>query len=473
MAKQLNGKDFLAAGWKPGPWIGEALRAAQRFIGRGGEAEDALAKANEVREDPSGYMEDRVWGKLAVILHHEERRDKRRIREQPVEYNVCGNEIDPQAITQLENACLLPIAARGFLAPDAHVGYGIPIGGVLAARNAVIPWGVGVDIACRMKLTIIDMPASRMAGMKDKLANAIEQETRFGMGAEFGQSGRRQHDVMDDPDWEGLPPNMKQLKRTAWSQLGSSGSGNHFVEWGEVSLVDDSLGIPAGSYVALLSHSGSRGFGSKVAAHYSKLAMERCSNLPKQLARLAWLDMDTAEGQEYWFAMNLAGKYAAANHDCIHRHVVKRAGLKPAFQIENHHNFAWIEEHDGEELIVHRKGATPAGNGVLGIIPGSMAAPGFIVRGKGDPGSLRSASHGAGRKMSRREAKENFTKSQMKKELEAHGVTLISGGLDESPFAYKDIREVMKQQSHLVDTVGEFHPRIVKMAPEEEKRSWE
>jgi len=161
-------------------------------------------------------------------------------------------------------------------------------------------------------------------------------------------------------------------------------------------------------------------------------------------------DLSTQEGQEYWMAMNLAGDYAQACHTDIHRRLAKALGCNPVVTIENHHNFAWKEFVNGEECIVHRKGATPAGKGVLGVIPGSMTAPGFIVEGRGNPLSLQSASHGAGRVMSRSACKNNLTKSAMLKELEACGVELIGGALDESPRAYKDIHRVMKLQDELM-----------------------
>jgi tRNA-splicing ligase RtcB len=168
--------------------------------------------------------------------------------------------------------------------------------------------------------------------------------------------------------------------------------------------------------------------------------------------------------------MELMGAYAAANHELIHRHVARALGAGVRLDVENHHNFAWRERQllpDGSErdVIVHRKGATPAGQGVLGIIPGSMAAPGYVVRGKGDPASLRSASHGAGRRMSRTRAKQEFTWADVRRVLKERGVTLLSAGLDEAPMAYKDIETVMAAQKTLVDVVARFDPRLVKMAP--------
>ncbi|MGB1039697.1 MAG: RtcB family protein, partial [Flavobacteriales bacterium] len=209
-------------------------------------------------------------------------------------------------------------------------------------------------------------------------------------------------------------------------------------------------------------HSGSRGLGANIAMHYSRLAEKQCP-LPKQVQHLAWLDTTTHDGMEYWLAMNLAGDYAKACHDNIHDRISKQLGTRAVAKIDNHHNFAWKQKVNGEECIVHRKGATPAAKGELGIIPGSMTAPGFIVRGKGNQFSLNSASHGAGREFSRSKCKQNFTQTEMNKELKEKEVTLIGGGIDEAPMAYKDIKKVMGNQSELVDIIGSFTPKIVRM----------
>jgi tRNA-splicing ligase RtcB len=372
-----------------------------------------------------------------------------------------GKNLEASAVDQMVNACNLPIAVRGALMPDAHVGYGLPIGGVLATRNAVIPYAVGVDIACRMKLSIYDLPVAALECDTSVLERAIEDETRFGIGAAFKK--RRDHPVMDE-DWSVTETTLRS-KDKAWAQLGTSGSGNHFVEIGAFRVDHDELGIPAGEYLAMLSHSGSRGTGASVAAHYSKLAMARHPELPRELRHLAWLDLDSEGGREYWAAMELMGKYAAANHACIHRHIARSLGARVILDVENHHNFAWKEVHDGVEVIVHRKGATPAGTGVLGVIPGSMATPTYLARGRGSEASMNSAAHGAGRAMSRTQAKATFVWSQVKKLLDERGVTLMSAGLDEVPMAYKNIDDVMAAQADLVETVASFQPRIVKMSP--------
>ena len=272
-----------------------------------------------------------------------------------------------------------------------------------------------------------------------------------------------------DADWR-VSSVTARMKDRAWAQLGTSGSGNHFVEFGQLTVLDAASGLAPGTYLALLSHSGSRGTGAQVADHYSRLAREQHPELPKALSHLAWLELSSEAGQEYWAAMELMGRYAAANHALIHAHIARELGVEVLLDIENHHNFAWRERHrlqDGTDadVVVHRKGATPAGAGVLGIIPGSMGTPGYVVRGKGVAASLNSASHGAGRKMSRTRAKEMFTWEIAQRFLRARGVTLLSAGLDEVPMAYKDIDEVMAAQIDLVEPLARFEPRLVKMAP--------
>ena len=381
-------------------------------------------------------------------------------------YKVWGEGLEPDALNQMANACKLPVAAAGALMPDAHVGYGLPIGGVLATRNAVIPYAVGVDIACRMKMSVLDLPLDALDTQAARLTSAIDRETRFGVGGSFKQ--KRAHDVMD-ADWR-VTPVTTGLKDRAWAQLGTSGSGNHFVEFGKLTVMKDAAGLPPGEYVALLSHSGSRGAGAAIAAHYSKLAKKLHPELPGELANLAWLDLDTEAGQEYWAAMELMGRYAAANHALIHRHIARHLGADVRLDLENHHNFAWRERHrlpggSVEDVIVHRKGATPAGAGVLGIIPGSMGTPGYVVRGRGSDASLHSAAHGAGRRMSRTAAKKQFRWEDAMAFLRERNVTLISAGLDEVPMAYKNIDEVMAAQQDLVEPLARFDPRLVKMAP--------
>ena len=461
---------------------GEPVRLAVRLIAEAAKRGAAKSKLRgrlvQVVADPAAHVADADFGELARMLVD--------IRARPrpafvprmggsAPWRQWGVDLEPDSIQQMRNACDLPVALAGALMPDAHVGYGLPIGGVLATHNAVIPYAVGVDIACRMKMTVLDVHggANAIRAETDRLINALESQTRFGVGAEFRQPHK--HPVLDE-DWT-VSPITHHGKRKAQGQLGTSGSGNHFVEFGTLTVESDAndVGLKASTYLSLLSHSGSRGTGAAVAQHYSKLAMNLHPELPKELKQLAWLDLDSQEGQEYWAAMNLMGQYAAANHDVIHRSIAKFLKADVIADIENHHNFAWKEMHtdpltgEQREMIVHRKGATPAGKGVLGIIPGSMASPGFLVRGKGSAASLESASHGAGRLMSRTKAKESFTWSSVKKLLAERDVLLLSAGIDEVPGAYKDIETVMAQQNDLVEIVARFDPKIVKMAPAGER----
>ncbi|MEM8865765.1 MAG: RtcB family protein, partial [Planctomycetota bacterium] len=344
--------------------------------------------------------------------------------------------------------------------------YGLPIGGVLACENAVIPYAVGVDIACRMRLSVLDMPVTSLTGSsgqqrRNLYREALQGGTRFGVGVEH--TPKQTHAVLDR-DWS-VTRVTREKKDTAWKQLGTSGSGNHFVEFGVLTLEarDDHLGLDAGQYVALMSHSGSRGVGAAVCSTYSAIAQRLLPKRHRDLGRLAWLSLDTQEGQEYWAAMNLMGEYAAANHAVIHRLVTKLLGARIVAGVENHHNFAWKEVHQGRELIVHRKGATPAGQGALGVIPGSMADPAFVVRGRGNPHSLHSASHGAGRRMSRRQAKDTYRFNGVKNDLAARGIDVLAAGSDEVPGVYKDIRQVMAAQQDLVEVIARFDPKIVRM----------
>ncbi len=383
------------------------------------------------------------------------------------EYVVFGKDLDPGAISQMEDAVSLPVAVKGALMPDAHVGYGLPIGGVLAVKDAVIPYAVGVDIACRMKLSVLSMPFGQYEAHKQSFREALETRTRFGVGEEFSRP--KHHRIMDE-HWN-ISPFVKSLKDYAHKQLGTSGSGNHFAEFGKLILAHDDLDLKAGEYIAFLTHSGSRGAGAKIADHYSNIAKRLHPELGKPLNNLAWLDMKKGDGIEYFKAMELMGRYASANHEIIHDAVLEFLNESAIIVIENHHNFAWKEKIGMQEVIVHRKGATPAGKGVLGIIPGSMAAPGFIVRGLGNEVSLQSAAHGAGRRMSRNAALKQFDFKDLQEIMQKRQVTLISAGLDEIPMAYKNIEDVMNQQKGLVDIVAKFEPKLVKMAPGGRKKS--
>ena len=301
------------------------------------------------------------------------------------------------------------------------------IGGVLATENAVIPYGVGVDIGCRMCLSLFDIDPRELEFRQDYFLRELNEATLFGSGREF--KSRSDHEILYRKEFNEIPI-LRSLKDRAQSQLGSSGGGNHFVEFGivHIPVKDAILNVEAGNYLGLLSHSGSRAIGANVANHYTKLAKEK-RHLPHEAANLAWFNLNEEEGIEYWLCMNVAGDYASACHHVIHAKIAQQLGRQPIKMVENHHNFAWKEMYEGKEVIVHRKGATPAGKDVLGVIPGSMTAPGFIIKGKGENASINSASHGAGRKMSRTAALAGITANALKEELQKHGVKLIGGGL--------------------------------------------
>lgn len=391
-------------------------------------------------------------------------------------YKVYGKEnIEDGAIRQMDNVMSLPVVVKGALMPDAHQGYGMPIGGVCAVENAVIPYAVGVDIGCRMMMTVIVNTSANVFDAKNEasyglLRQALIDKTYFG-GYQC-PNDRNNHPIMDDSRWAlvdklSIDLGGQSLKDRAWRQLGTSGGGNHFVEWGEyktTSNVYKVLNNSSSKCIALMSHSGSRAFGYNIANYFTNLA-SKVNPLPEPLNELSWLSMDSEEGQLYYELMQLCGDYSAANHECIHKSILKYAGLcdEATQTIANHHNYAWIENVDGKKCYVHRKGATPAGAGVLGIIPSSMATKAYVVVGTGSDDSISSASHGSGRAMSRSQAIKKITIEERNKVLEDNRVELLGAGIDESPQAYKSIDTVMASQSSLVSTVAEFQPRIVRM----------
>jgi len=449
----------------PSECIKQAISAVQEIVkwNRVSDEDERINVKEHLRscsENPHDYKEDQFIGELAKAIIE----DREFVRPEPISYKTWGEEnIDQGSHEQMQQACSLPMASGAALMPDAHYGYGLPIGGVLALENAVVPFAVGVDIACRMKMTIYNISQVDLNKKRNFFEESLKRGSIFGVGCK--NETPTNHAVMDE-DWN-ITNVTKDNKDRAYMQLGTSGSGNHFVEWGFLEVFDKEtiLGeeFEPGSYVALLSHSGSRGPGAAVCKTYSAIAQQKLPSKYSYLDRLAWLDLDSEAGQEYSEAMQLMGRYAAANHDIIHRRVAKLVGLKPIADIENHHNFAWKEIHNGKEVIVHRKGATPASKNTLGVIPGSMADPGYVVRGLGNPDSLCSASHGAGRKMSRKKAKDKFSWNATQKNLSARGISVLGAGADEVPGAYKNIDEVMAYQSDLVEKLARFDPKIVQM----------
>jgi tRNA-splicing ligase RtcB len=373
-------------------------------------------------------------------------------------YGDVGTDIDAAAVAQIELALRLPVAVAGALLPDAHPGYALPIGGVFAAHRAVAPAMVGVDIGCRMHLSLLDLPPDDLLQQRDALFADLQAVTLFGNNVRSRRTP--DHAILDDPRWQstGL---LRHLHRKAQEHLGSSGSGNHFAELVIGERLSPESDLPA-TFTGLLTHSGSRGVGFAIANHYIRLAEQETARVAQVPKLYTWLDLDHEAGQEYWQAMELAGDFAQANHEVIHAQFARRARVRPLTVIQNHHNFAWQQG----DLVLHRKGATPAAAGVLGVIPGSMASAAYIVRGLGAEGSLASAAHGAGRVGSRTEATQTIAISDVRALLRERDVLVAGLSVDESPLAYKDIERVMSIQvaAGLVTPLARMHPVAVIMA---------
>jgi tRNA-splicing ligase RtcB len=375
------------------------------------------------------------------------------------------DEIEDGALEQAKNLANLPFTFRHVaIMPDSHEGYGMPIGGVLATRGVVIPNAVGVDIGCGMCAVQTSLTDITTEQLKAVLGGS--KENKGGIRANI-PTGFNHHNK--DQEWEGfdraptVPVIQEQLK-SARKQLGTLGGGNHFIE------------IQKGSdgHVWVMIHSGSRNFGYQVAKVYNKMAQDLCrkwhSAIPEFKGEdgLAFLPMDTTEGQEYLTAMNYALDFAYANRLAMIEQVKKEflavvdCEFSPVINI--HHNYARMENHFGENVILHRKGATSAREGETGIIPGSQGTKSYIVVGKGNAESFCSCSHGAGRKMSRNKAQEILNLEEEKAKLDQQGILHAIRGkkdLDEAAGAYKDISIVMQNQADLVDIVTELAPLAV------------
>lgn len=247
---------------------------------RGKDIEKNIAA---VAKAPADYKDDPMLGDFAKALIA----DKEFVRKEPIGYKVWG-EIELGAQSQMEQACAIPSAIAAAVMPDSHPGYGLPIGGVLALENAISPFCVGVDIACRMKMSVLDIPVDTITNKFNLYKEAIEGGTMFGVGQSW--KPRKHHHVMDE-NWS-ITPVTREYKDRAWDQLGTSGSGNHFVDIGILTITEDNI-LPAGEYVAIMSHSGSRGTGAAVCDAYSGIAQARLPSKYKDLGKLAWLDMDT------------------------------------------------------------------------------------------------------------------------------------------------------------------------------------
>ncbi len=480
MTAVLSGAALQERGWSPGPLLGQAKKTGAALVEKGWERDAVLDALDAVRMQPLSHEADPDLGGLASAVLAEMEREKKAaarssfaLRDTPIAYRIWGREgIDDGAVAQMDLAMRLPSAIAGALMPDAHIGYGLPVGGAFALDNVVSPGAVGPDIGCSVYLTIFDAAPDVFTDLRHVSAfrGALMDGAVFGVGAQTDPRYLPDHAVLEDPAWKDTSL-TRSLHAKGAEQLGQSGSGNHFVSLGAFDLLEEVEGVPPGHYVVLASHSGSRVVGYKIADFYGKRAEELHKDVG-EAKKVAALSLADADGQEYWAAMNLALRFARANHEIIHQRIGRLAGLRPLAFVGNPHNVASREQvtlADGahSEAIVHRKGATPAHDGVLGFIPGTMADPGFLTRGRGLAAALNSASHGAGRRLGRRRAIESITKSERDRYLIERDVMLLGGGIDEAPQAYKDIVAVMAAQTDLVQTVGRFTPRIVRMADDE------
>lgn len=375
-------------------------------------------------------------------------------------FGTVGDHIPANAVDQMYTVMRLPMAMRGALMPDAHLGYAMPIGGVAALEGAISPSFVGYDISCMVQLSILDLEVESFEQERTYFASVMQDVTSFGVGADFAR-GERDHAVMSDSAWGEVKIPAK-LKSLAQQQLGSSGGGNHFADLVAIEMLMDLDGLAAGDKrVGLLTHSGSRGTGHKLATHYVRVAEQYTNLVAKGIPKgYEWLPLDHELGQEYFAAMTLMGAYAKANHDLIHDHFCLAAGLHTTQRIWNRHNYAWIEGNE----VIHRKGATPADVGQLGLIPGTSGTASYLVRGLGNADSMNSSSHGAGRWFSRSEAKRQHDEAKFQRHMAASDILHFGLAPDESFMAYKDIEMVMGlQDGVLVETVARMTPRVVIM----------
>ncbi|MCA1759098.1 MAG: RtcB family protein, partial [Bacteroidales bacterium] len=325
---KLRGKELKRIGYTSDQAISLAINIVSRHFKRSDKVE-LLETLEKINLQPEIYLKDQVWGELAQLLTEKPAKHKKKpvLNKAAMEFKIYGEEnIDPEAIRQMETAMKLPISVKGALMADAHVGYGLPIGGVLAAYNAVIPYAVGMDIGCRMCLSVFPFSPKKIDGERDRIKNILMNETRFGL-AEF--KDEQDHEILERKEFHEIKF-LNSLHKKFARQLGTSGHGNHFVDVGFVKISEYSelVGLKPGEYFAVLTHSGSRNFGSEVCKHYTNIAKDKLE-LSGEAARLAWLELDSEEGQEYWAAMNLAGDYSHANHRIIHRRLAKAFGEKP------------------------------------------------------------------------------------------------------------------------------------------------
>jgi len=361
---------------------------------------------------------------------------------------VWGEAVDEQTLDQARHLANLPFAAGHIaLMPDAHIGYGMPIGGVLAAEGQVIPHAVGLDIGCGMRTWKTGVTAEELLPVRDAILHDIQRSVPQGFHwHDTSQADRT--DLFDEvPD---IPVLREQMAR-AERQLGTLGGGNHFIE----------LQVDASGVVWAMIHSGSRNVGLQTAERYDHVARDEnrrhLSEVPLEWG-LAHLDIGSEAGAEYLAAMGWCLRFAAENRrlmaEAVQSAISRRSPeAEPGPAIDVHHNYAAVEEHFGQKVVVHRKGAVRASGPV--IVPGSMGTASYIGEGLGNPDSFESCSHGAGRAMGRKAAMRALSRDHVLEELESSGVRLVTANkravAEEAPEAYKDIEDVMRWQRDLVE----------------------
>ncbi len=388
---------------------------------------------------------------------------------------IRGSPIDAGALDQIRTCLKDDEAVAGVLCADHHLGYSMPIGGVIAYRNAISPSGVGYDIACGNKAVKTDLLAADVRPKIGEIMEQIFRQLEFGMGRKNPRPV--EDELFDDPAWKDVPA-LGSLRDLAAAQLGTIGAGNHYVDL----FADDEGSLWIGV------HFGSRGFGHKTCTGFLNLAGRRkFTDRPGREdmhARATVFSLASPLGEEYFAAMTLAGRYAYAGRDYVCGRVLSILGAKSVYEVHNHHNFAWKEEHFGEKWTVVRKGATPAWPGQVSFIGGSMGDISVIARGVDSPGSKRllsSTVHGAGRVMSRTQAAGRkrwkgrriyrkgglITRQAMNAAVKEKGVLLRGADTDEAPQVYKNLSEVLSHHEDSLEILHTLHPIGVAMAGQE------
>ena len=385
----------------------------------------------------------------------------------PIKAWVRGVELEHAAEVQLRHAALLPIVGPHIaVMPDVHMGIGATVGSVIPTRGAIIPAAVGVDIGCGMMAKRTSLTASELPSDLGPLRDIIEEAVPHGRTDNGGKNDKGAWHTLPDAvaerwqdelgaRWERIADKHPRLRRgSSVEQLGTLGGGNHFVE---VCLDEE-------QHVWFMLHSGSRGVGNRTGQHFIELAKKDMERLDIRLPErdLAYLTEGTEHFDDYVEAVGWAQDYARTNRELMMAAVIRavkrskivgRQFMTDVMAVNCHHNYVERERHFGQDLWITRKGAVRAGAGDLGIIPGSMGAKSFIVRGKGNPESFSSCSHGAGRRMSRTEAKQRFTLKDHRQATAGVECRKDKDVIDETPAAYKDIDAVMAAQADLVEIV--------------------